>query len=155
MGASWSTPDLVKPFSTFSLWSHEQSESLLMQYQNSNFFFGIDSRELAYLTGESATVAKDVVAKLSKAGSSRINALSFIMGVIAIADAGAEAPSLLEKKLRLMFKAFDFNEVSAVSMDEMTILLYSLFEALVAMVGKGIAPTDDECQVHKQHVFFS
>ena len=47
MGASWSTPNLVKPFSTFSLWSHEQSEGLLKQYQNSNFFFGIDSRELA------------------------------------------------------------------------------------------------------------
>ena len=62
MGASWSTPTLVKPFSTFSLWSHEQSEGLLKQYQNSNFFFGIDSRELAYLTGESATVSFNVSA---------------------------------------------------------------------------------------------
>ena len=46
--------------------THEQSEGLLKQYQNSNFFFGIDSRELAYLTGENATISKEVVAKLSK-----------------------------------------------------------------------------------------
>ena len=62
MGATWSNPELVKPFRPFSLWSHEQSERLLTLYQTSNLFFGIDARELAYLTGESASVSNEVVA---------------------------------------------------------------------------------------------
>ena len=47
----------MKPFRPFSLWSHEQSERLLTQYQTSNLFFGIDARELAFLTGESTSVS--------------------------------------------------------------------------------------------------
>ena len=38
-------------------------------------------------------------------------------------------------------------------MDEMTILLYSLFEALVAMLGKGVAPSDDECQAITESMY--
>ena len=124
MGATWSTPELVKPFRPFSLWSHEQSERLLTQYQTSNLFFGIDARELAFLTGESTSVSNEVVAALSKDGSTRINALSFILGVIAVADSGAAAPSLVEPKLRLMFRAFDFNDARAISLDEMTLFCH-------------------------------
>ena len=102
----------------------------------------------------------------------RINALSFISGIIAIANHGASKPSLLEEKISLVFgewtrrchavicigisltltrlvsttDAFDFDGTGNMTMDELTILFLSSLRALVVITGQGTEPSDDECE---------
>ena len=179
MGTGWSIT--TEPaFAPFCSWTHAQAEDLLRQYQLSSFSFGIDHRELSFLTGESTTVAKAIVAalifdppmralegygvthchhldQLAKQGTSRINALTAILGVIAVAGSAPPATTpLLEVKLKLIFRAFDFGSSTAISKDEASILLESLFEALTAIIGRtrgARSSFDVECQALVEQIY--
>jgi len=146
MGSAFSTPPLPEPFSMFQFWAHARTGEMLHTYKTNDYEFGIDTKIVAILIGGDQDWANEIVEKFAVDGSSIINALSFISGIIAIANHGTSKPSLLEEKISLVFDAFDFDGTGNMTMDELTILFLSSLRALVVITGQGTEPSDDECE---------
>ena len=70
-----------------------------------------------------------------------INALSLLTALIAVSDATSEKQGSTSK-LELIFDAFDFGVTGSMSMDELVILLYSLFKGLLLFHGSALSPKD-------------
>jgi Ca2+-binding EF-hand superfamily protein len=89
---------------------------------------------VGYLFGCDEQCALEIVQAFDKSGTKVINALSLITAVIAISDASGEKKEL-NAKLSLIFDSFDFSYKGAITMDEMVVMLYSLFTGLLCVTG--------------------
>jgi len=145
MGNAWATPGypLVEPFDCFQRWEHAKARDVVGVFKDHEFDFGIDASVVAALLEGDRRTAERVVGRLAPKGCREINGLAFL-ACLALASKGTSKG--IRAKIDLVFDAFDLEDSSTLSKDEMTIAVMSCLRTLCAMLGRGLPPSDAACE---------
>ena len=145
MGAGWAKPALVEPFTTFQAWDHGKASEVVCVFKDNEFDFGVDVDIVAALLEGDRQTAEKVVKKLAPDDRGVINGLAFL-GVLAFFSRAPDRGDALRAKVGLAFDAFDLEDTNDLSRDEFTIALLSCLRALTVALGRGVPPTDSDCE---------
>jgi len=139
--------ELAKPFSEILKWPRVRIESVLKNYQEGDYDFGIDTNAVMNITGYEMDDAKELLSSLSKNDSGIINAITLLIVVLSLG-----CGDVREEMYRFdaIFDLMDFNKAGRISFDEMTILLLCIGSAYSFILeGK---PGDEKQLQHEQAI---
>lgn len=145
MGAGWAKPTLVAPFDAFQAWDHGRASEVVGAFKDNEFDFGVDADVVAALLEGDRSLAEAVVAKLAPEQSGVINGLAFL-SIMAFVSRAPARGDCLKAKVGLCFDAFDLEDTNDLSRDEFTIALLSCLRALCVALGRGVPPSDADCE---------
>ena len=145
MGAGWPKPALVEPFTAFQAWDHGKASEVVCVFKDNEFDFGVDVDIVAALLEGDRKTAEAVIKKLAPDDRGVINGLAFL-GVLAFFSRAPDRGDALRAKVGLAFDAFDLEDTNDLSRDEFTIALLSCLRALTVALGRGVPPTDSDCE---------
>ena len=145
MGAGWPKPALVEPFTAFQAWDHGKASEVVCVFKDNEFDFGVDVDIVAALLEGDRKTAEAVIKKLAPDDRGVINGLAFL-STLAFFSRAPDRGDALRAKVGLAFDAFDLEDTNDLSRDEFTIALLSCLRALTVALGRGVPPTDSDCE---------
>ena len=116
-------------------------QALLKAYVDGEYDFGIDQAIVMSLVGCDAAEATAIIQSHAKNDSGIINALTFLITLISVADINQRNET---GRLNSIFDLFDFNRIGKISQDEFTIMLICVASSYsIALDRKEEMPSDE------------
>lgn len=119
MGVNSST-ELSRLYSDISKWPKSRVESVITNYNEGEYDFGIDYTVITHITGLDVEESQELVKCHCRNDSVNINAITLLITLVSIGNIeNRDEIGRLEK----IFDLLDFSNSGQISMDEFTILL--------------------------------
>ena len=118
--------------------------SLIKEYKDGEYDFGVDQTVVMTLTGLNLDESKVLLKSFSKNDSGMINSMVFIVGIVLLAEPNRRVENY---QLSTIFDLFDFDHAGQIPMDVFSIMLMT-----IAIAGGHILARQDEIPTDKEMI---